>query len=69
MKQQNLHPPNRSAQNNHTKAGTSGPNTSIIAPVETPLLPVNQSDVLADADKSVHDILKKAVGTSGPVDG
>jgi hypothetical protein len=30
------------------------------------LLPVNQSDVLAGADKSVDDILKKVVGTSRP---
>jgi hypothetical protein len=34
-------PPNGSAQNNHAKAGTSGPNTSVIGPGETPLLPVN----------------------------
>jgi hypothetical protein len=33
-----------------------GPNTSVIGPGETPLLPVNQSDVLADADKSIDDI-------------
>jgi hypothetical protein len=51
---------------NHAKAGTSRPNTSVIGPGETTLLPVNQSDVLADADKSVDDILKKVVGTSGP---
>jgi hypothetical protein len=38
-------PPNESAQNNHAKADTSGPNTSVIGPSETPLLPVNQSDV------------------------
>jgi hypothetical protein len=37
MKQQNLHPPNGSAQNNHAKEGTSGPNTSVIGPGETPL--------------------------------
>jgi hypothetical protein len=49
-------PPNRSAQNNHAKTGTSGPNTSVIGPGETPQLPVNQSDVLAGADKSVDDI-------------
>jgi hypothetical protein len=30
-------PPNRSAQNNHAKASTSGPNTSLIGPSETPL--------------------------------
>jgi hypothetical protein len=59
-------PPNGSAQNNHAKAGTFGPNTSVIGPGETPLLPVNQSDVLAGADKSVDDISKKVVGTSGP---
>jgi hypothetical protein len=59
-------PPNGSAQNNHTKAGTSGPNTSVIGPGETPLLPVNQSDVLVGADKSVDDISKKVVGTSVP---
>jgi hypothetical protein len=59
-------PPNGSAQNNHAKAGTSGPNTCVIGPGETPLLPVNQSDVLAGADKSVDDTSKKAVGTSGP---
>jgi hypothetical protein len=29
-------PPNGSAQNNHAKAGTSGPNTSVICPGETP---------------------------------
>jgi hypothetical protein len=29
--------PNGSAQNNHAKAGTSGPNTSVIGPGETPL--------------------------------
>jgi hypothetical protein len=29
-------------------------------------LPVNQSDVLASADKSVDDTSKKVVGTSGP---
>jgi hypothetical protein len=46
--------------------GTSGPNTSVIAPGETPRLPANQSDVLAGADKSVDDISKKAAGTSGP---
>jgi hypothetical protein len=34
-------PPNESAQNNHAKAGISGPNTSVIAPSETPLLPVD----------------------------
>jgi hypothetical protein len=51
-------------KNNHAKAGTSGPNTYVISPAETPLLPVNQSDVLAGADKSVDDISKKAVGTS-----
>jgi hypothetical protein len=66
MKQQNLHPPNGSAQNNHAKAGTSGPNTSVIGPGETTLLLLSQSDVLAGADKSVDDISKKAVGTSGP---
>jgi hypothetical protein len=65
MKQQNLHP-NRNAQNNHAKAGTSGPNTSVIGPGETPLLPVNQSDVLAGVDKSVDDTSKKVVGTFGP---
>jgi hypothetical protein len=59
-------PPNGSAPNNHARAGTSGPNTSVIGPGETTLLPVNQSDVLADADKSVDDILKKDVGSSGP---
>jgi hypothetical protein len=59
-------PPTKRAQNNHAKVGTSGPNTSIIGPGETPLLPVNQSDVLAGADKSVDDISKKAEGTSGP---
>jgi hypothetical protein len=37
MKQQNLHPPNGSAQNNHAKEDTSGPNTSVIGPGETPL--------------------------------
>jgi hypothetical protein len=37
MKQQNLHPTNGSAQNNHAKVGTSGPNTSVIGPGETPL--------------------------------
>jgi hypothetical protein len=58
--------PNESAQNNHAKAGTSGPNTSVIGSDETPLLPVNQSDVLAGADKSVDDISKKSIGTSGP---
>jgi hypothetical protein len=58
--------PNRSAKNNHAKAGTSGPNTSVIGPGETPLLPVNQSDVLAGADKSGKDTSKKVVGTSGP---
>jgi hypothetical protein len=36
-----------------------GPNTSVIGPGETPLLPVNQSDVLADADKSIDNILRK----------
>jgi hypothetical protein len=46
-------------------AGTFGPNTSIIAPGETPPSPGNQSDVLAGADKSVDDISKKVVGTSG----
>jgi hypothetical protein len=30
-------PPNGSAQNNHAKVGTSGPNTSVIGPGETPL--------------------------------
>jgi hypothetical protein len=30
-------PLNGSAQNNHAKAGTSGPNTSVIGPGETPL--------------------------------
>jgi hypothetical protein len=30
-------PPNGSAQNNHAKAGTSGPNTSVIGPGEIPL--------------------------------
>jgi hypothetical protein len=30
------------------------------------LLPVYQTDVLAGADKSVDDILKRVVGTSGP---
>jgi hypothetical protein len=30
------------------------------------LLPVNQSDVLAGADKSVDGISKKVVGASGP---
>jgi hypothetical protein len=30
-------PPNGSAQKNHAKAGTSGPNTSVIGPGETPL--------------------------------
>jgi hypothetical protein len=30
-------PQNGSAQNNHGKAGTSGPNTSVIGPGETPL--------------------------------
>jgi hypothetical protein len=30
-------PPNGSAQNNHAKAGTYGPNTSVIGPGETPL--------------------------------
>jgi hypothetical protein len=59
-------PPNGSAQNNHAKAGTSGPNTCVIGLGGTPLLPVNQSDVLAGADKSVDDTSKKAVGTSGP---
>jgi hypothetical protein len=58
-------PPNGSAQNNHAKAGTSGPNTSVIGPGETPL-PVNQSDVLAGANKSVDDTSKKVVGTTGP---
>jgi hypothetical protein len=66
MKQQILTPPNESAQNNHAKAGTSGPNTSIIGPGETSLLSVNKSDVLAGADKSVDDISKKAIGTFGP---
>jgi hypothetical protein len=56
--------PNESAQNNH--ACISGPNTSVIAPGETPPLPGNQSDVLGDADKSIDDILKKVVGTSRP---
>jgi hypothetical protein len=59
-------PPNGSAQNNHAKIGTSGSNTSIIGPGETPLLPINQSDVLDGVDKSVDDILKKVVGTSRP---
>jgi hypothetical protein len=59
-------PPNGNAQNNHAKAGTSGPNTSVIGPGETPLLPVIQSDVLAGANKSVDDTSKKVVGTSGP---
>jgi hypothetical protein len=56
----------QSAQNNNAKAGTSGPYTSVIGPSETPQLPVNQSDVLAGADKSVNDTSKKVVGTSGP---
>jgi hypothetical protein len=30
-------PPNGSAQNNHAKVGTFGPNTSVIGPGETPL--------------------------------
>jgi hypothetical protein len=30
-------PPNESAQNNHAKSGTFGPNTSVIGPGETPL--------------------------------
>jgi hypothetical protein len=59
-------PPNESARNNHAKAGTSGSNTFVIGIGDTPLLPVNQSDVLVGADKSVDDISKKAVGTSGP---
>jgi hypothetical protein len=59
-------PPNGSAQNNHAKVGTSEPNTFVIGPGETPLLPVNQSDVLAGADKFVDDTSKKVVGTSGP---
>jgi hypothetical protein len=42
------------------------PNTPVIGPSETPLLPVNQCDVLAGAAKSVDDISKKVVGTSGP---
>jgi hypothetical protein len=58
--------PNGSAQNNHAKVGTFGPITSVIVPGETPLLPINQSDVLAGADKSVNNTLKKVVGTSGP---
>jgi hypothetical protein len=66
MKQPNLQPPNGSAQNNHAKASTSGPNTSVIGFGETTLLQVNQSDVLAGADKSVDDIPKKVVGTFGP---
>jgi hypothetical protein len=37
-------------------AGTSGPNTSVIALGETPPLPGNRRNVLADADKSVDDI-------------
>jgi hypothetical protein len=69
MKQQNLHPKWKCSkqscqQNNHAKAGTSGPN--ITGPGETPLLSVNQSDVLAVADKSVDETSKKVVGTSGP---
>jgi hypothetical protein len=40
-------------------AGTSGPNTSVIAPGETPPLPGKLSDVLAGADKSVDDVSKK----------
>jgi hypothetical protein len=59
-------PQNESAQNNHAKADTSRPNTSIIAPSKTPLLPVNQGDVLVGADKSIDDISKKVVGISGP---
>jgi hypothetical protein len=45
-------------------AGTSGPNTSVIAPGEKP--PCNQSDVLAGADKSDDNISKEAAGASGP---
>jgi hypothetical protein len=67
MKQQSLHPQMEVLKKNHAKAGTSGPNSSVIGPSETPLLPVNQSDVLAGADKSVDDISKKVVGTSGPI--
>jgi hypothetical protein len=59
-------PAKESAQNNHAKAGTSGPNTSVIGPRETPLLLVNQIDVLAGPNKFVDDISKKVVGTSGP---
>jgi hypothetical protein len=66
MKQKKHIPPNKSAQNNHAKAGTSGPKTSVIGPGETPLLLVNQSDVLASADKFVDYTSKKFVGTSGP---
>jgi hypothetical protein len=55
-----------SPQNNHAKAGTSRPNASVIGPGETPLLLVNQSDLLAGADKSINDTSKKVVGTSGP---
>jgi hypothetical protein len=58
MKQQK-HTSNGSAQNNHAKAGTFRPNTSVIGPGEAPLLPVNQSDVLAGADKSIDDTSKK----------
>jgi hypothetical protein len=65
MKQQNLHP-KRKCSKNHAKVGTSGPNTSVIDPGETPLLPINQSDVLAGADKSIDDTSKKVVGTSRP---
>jgi hypothetical protein len=42
------------------------PNTSVIGLGETPLLPVNKSDVLAGADKSIDDTSNKVVGTSGP---
>jgi hypothetical protein len=66
MKQKKHIPPNKSAQNNHAKAGTSGPKTSVIGPGETPLLLDNQSDVLASADKFVDYTSKKFVGTSGP---
>jgi hypothetical protein len=45
--------------------GTSGPNTSVIAPGQTLPLPSNKSDVLAGAHKFVDDISKKVVGTSG----
>jgi hypothetical protein len=56
-------PPNRSAQHNHAKAGTSGPNTSVIGTVETPLHKNTLEKPLAISNQQGKKLAKNNIST------